>query len=443
MRPVRAPMTRPPPWAGHPRRLWHAAVGALPPRAAHLFRQGRATGLQTAKTVLAAVLSFVIADSLHTSSAPILAPLTALLVVQLTMYETFTHGRERIVSVVAGVLVAVLFASVTGLTWWSLGLIVAVSLIAGRLLRLGPNLLEVPISAMLVLAVGGAQSAALGRVVETLIGAVVGVLVNLFIAPPLYIQPASDAIAELAKRMARYSTSLADALRGEWSREKADAYLTGARALGAEVARADQDLARTEESARLNPRGRVAREARPRLRSTLTALEQAQVGLRNLARVLLDRTYFVPHEEDAYPQDARDALADVLDAFATTLDDAVEERTAPRTADPDDGRVTADLAELDRRRDLLGARLMVDPQADPAAWAQHGALLTAVDRLRVETESAVHPTEVPWSPDPLAQRPRQAVRRALNAAAAHPSQVASVSGRRAREVAARLGRRRP
>ena len=54
---VRAPMTRPPPWAGHPRRLWHAAVGALPPRAAHLFRRGRAPGLQTAKTVLAAVLA--------------------------------------------------------------------------------------------------------------------------------------------------------------------------------------------------------------------------------------------------------------------------------------------------------------------------------------------------------------------------------------------------
>jgi uncharacterized membrane protein YgaE (UPF0421/DUF939 family) len=139
-----------------------AVVSGVRTELRRLVRPGRTPGLRTAKTVLAAVVAFSAADALHTSSSPVLAPLTALLVVQLTMYETLTHGRERIVSVVAGVLLAALFASVTGLTWWSLGLVVAVSLVAGRLLRLGPHLPEVPISAMLVLAVGGAESAALG-----------------------------------------------------------------------------------------------------------------------------------------------------------------------------------------------------------------------------------------------------------------------------------------
>jgi uncharacterized membrane protein YgaE (UPF0421/DUF939 family) len=362
--------------------------------------------------VLAATLAFVAADALHTSSSPVLAPLTALLVVQLTMYETFAHGWERIVSVVAGVLVAVLFASVTGgLTWWSLALIVAVSFAAGRLLRLGPHLAEVPISAMLVLAVGGAERAAYGRVIETFVGAGVGVLVNLLIAPPLYVRPASDAIAELARRMARYSTALADTLRQGWSRGSADVHLAEARALGEEVARADRQLARTEESARLNPRGRIARQAQPRLRSTLSALEHAQVGLRNLARALLDRAYFVPDEDAAYTPEARDGLAGVLEALAVTLEDAaaVAEGAA---AGGEDGRLAANLGELDSRRDELGARLMVDPRDDPGAWAQHGALLNAVDRLRVELTTAVHPSEVPWRPRRLSDRPREAVRRA-------------------------------
>jgi hypothetical protein len=86
---------------------------------------------------------------------------------------------------------------------------------------------------------------------------------------------------------------------------------------------------------------------------------------------------------------------------------------------------------------------MVDPRVDPGAWAQHGALLTAVDRLRVEIDTAVHPSDVPWRPGPIAGRPRAAVRKALNAAAVQPSRVAAVSGRRARELATRLGRRRP
>jgi hypothetical protein len=292
-----------------------------------------------------------------------------------------------------------------------------VSIVAGRLLRLGPHLLEVPISAMLVLAVGGAERAALGRVVETLVGAAVGVLVNLLIAPPLYIQPASDAIAELAGRMSEFARELSRALRGEWSRSTANALLLRARELGTDVARADRHLGRTEESARLNPRGRQARQVEPRLRSTLDALEHAQVGLRNLARALLDRTYFVPEEQAdaAYPPGAREALADVLEAVADALADAtgVPAGTAGAAAGSDVGRA-AD--RLESRRQVLADRLVVDPAVDPAAWAQHGALLDAVDRLRVEVRTVLTPPEIAWRPDPLVELSDRTVRRALRAA---------------------------
>lgn len=361
--------------------------------------------------MLAAVLAFVLATALHTSHSPVLAPLTALLVVQLTMYETFAHGRERIVSVVAGVLLAVGFASVTGLTWWSLGLVVAVSLVAGRMLRLGPHLLEVPISAMLVLAVNGAERAAWGRVLETLIGAAVGVAVNLAIAPPLYLEPAGDAIAELAARMAQLTDAVAGALRGTWSRSVAEDLLYRARAMGEEVARADRRLARAEESARLNPRGRAARELSPRLRGTLAPLEHAQVAMRQLARTLLDRTFFVPDDEaaDAWAPATRTALADVLSCVADTFRYAAGISTGP---DPHPEEREKRLEELKDRRDRLAAAVVVDPAADAAAWSQHGALLDAVDRVRVEVETALRPPGVAWTP-PLAVRQRDAMRRAL------------------------------
>jgi len=240
---------------------------------ATLFRRGRRPGLRTAKTTLAAVLSFILAQHLGTSPAPVLAPLTALLVVQLTMYETVASGLQRVASVVAGVLIAVGVASYVGLTWWSLGAVVAASLIIGRLLRLGAHLLEVPISAMLVLAVGGAEGAALDRVYETLIGAGVGVAVNVVIAAPLYVQPASDALGELAERMAAFLKQLADQLDAGWSRESADRMLNEARRLGDDVAHADRTLARAQDSARFNPRIAQAREALPRLRTGLTGLE--------------------------------------------------------------------------------------------------------------------------------------------------------------------------
>jgi hypothetical protein len=365
-----------------------------------VVRVRRLPGLRTAKTTLAAVLSFVVADWIGTSDAPVLAPLTALLVIQVTMYDTVRESLQRVASVLAGVLVAVGVAAVVGLSWWSLGGVVAVSLVVGRLLRLGPQLLEMPISAMLVLAVGGDRDVADSRVYETLVGAAVGILVNLAIAPPLYLRPAGDAVRELAERIARFSRDLAGGLRTGWSRADADHWLTEARSLNADVARADRVLGRAETGARLNPRAASTRREQPRLRTTLTGLERFQLSLREVCRALLDRTYFVPEDEqaDAYPAEVRTALADLLETAATAVTAAIERGEIP-------------VADLERQRNRLSTLLMVDPHTDEAAWQQHGALMAAVDRLRVEVEAAARHPEKTWRPPPLTDRQRQAVRR--------------------------------
>ena len=131
--------------------------------------------------------AFVVAELVGLREPPpLIAALTALLVVQATLAGTLVNGVQRVLSVVAGVALAVLLVSVVGLTWWSLGALVAASIVVGQSLRLGPHLVEVPISAMLVLGVGhaaGAESIGSGRVVETVVGAIVGVLVNIAFPP--------------------------------------------------------------------------------------------------------------------------------------------------------------------------------------------------------------------------------------------------------------------
>lgn len=384
---------------------------------ATLFRRGRRPGLRTAKTTLAAVLSFILAQHLGTSPAPVLAPLTALLVVQLTMYETVASGLQRVASVVAGVLIAVGVASYVGLTWWSLGAVVAASLIIGRLLRLGAHLLEVPISAMLVLAVGGAEGAALDRVYETLIGAGVGVAVNVVIAAPLYVQPASDALGELAERMAAFLKQLADQLDAGWSRESADRMLNEARRLGDDVAHADRTVARAQDSARFNPRIAQAREALPRLRTGLTGLEHTYVTIRNLCRSLLDRTYFVPSEqaETVYDAQVRSVLAQVLQAAADAIGHVSVVTSGTEAQDAARTEVDRRLSELHRRRDRLAELLHEESRADRAVWQQHGALLTDLDRMRIEVEAAVRPPEQAWRPPPVIEGQRRALRRILTA----------------------------
>jgi hypothetical protein len=383
-------------------------------------RRGRIPGIRTAKVTLAAVLAYVAADLLNTTATPILAPLTAILVVQVTVYQTVAEGLQRVLSVLTGVLLAVGLATVVGLSWWSLGVVVAASLVLGQILRLGPHTLEVPISAMLVLAVGGsaAPQAATGRVYETLVGTVTGIAVNFAIAPPVHVESAGWAVAGLATRLGEFLRSLATSLRAGWSRQAAQDWLTAARGLSASLLEADNSLARAEQSAVLNPRAGEVRVAQPRLRTALTAIEYCTIVVRSLCREIFDRTFYLPPdmETEAYSPAARVALADVLDLAAAAFDGVAAVAAGTEPIDTARSRVADQLDEMYRRRDLLGRLLLVDPQADAAAWQQHGALLTAVDRLRVEIEAAVRPAAQPWRPPSLADGPRRAARRVVGAA---------------------------
>jgi hypothetical protein len=245
-----------------------------------------------------------------------------------------------------------------------------------------------------------------------LVGAAVGVAVNLVIATPLYVQPASDAIGELAERMTTFLRQLAEQLGAGWSRESADRMLNEARRLGDEVDHADRTLARAQESARFNPRIAQAREALPRLRTGLTGLEHAYVTIRNLCRSLLDRTYFVPSEEaeTVYDAEVRGELAQVLEAAADALGHVSAVTAGTQAQHPARKEVDRRLAELHRRRDRLARLLHEESLADRAAWQQHGALLTDLDRLRVEIEAAVHTPEEAWRSPPVIESQRRALR---------------------------------
>src|SRR6201996_8925338 len=118
------------------------------------------------------------------TSRPVLAPLTALLILQASLYQTIRSGIRKVASVTVGVLVAVGVAEFIGFSWWQLALVIAGALLIGRALRLGDDLLEVPISAMLIFASAGSHSAATGRVVDTLVGTAAGLAGGLIFTTP-------------------------------------------------------------------------------------------------------------------------------------------------------------------------------------------------------------------------------------------------------------------
>src|SRR5215213_4569946 len=144
---------------------------------------------QIGKTALAATLSWELAIRLLDSPLPALAALGAILTVQVTVKQTVTFGIQQVVGVTVGVGAAIAVIGVLGVHAWTVAVVILIALVIGHLLRLGKQVNQVAISALLVLALGTGYGSV--RIVDTLLGAVIGVLVNALLAPPTHVQGAA------------------------------------------------------------------------------------------------------------------------------------------------------------------------------------------------------------------------------------------------------------
>ncbi|AYC36792.1 FUSC family protein [Streptomyces griseorubiginosus] len=358
--------------------------------------------VQTLRSAAAATIAYVIALRLSPEAAPLTAPLTALLVVQVTLYSTLTTGVRRVNSVVTGVLVAIAFSLLVGLTWWSLGLLIVASLVVGRLVRVEEFVPEVAISAMLVLGVTTVGDTAWARVLETLIGAVVGLACNLLLAPPVWVDEAGESIEGLARRVRKLMLRMGEEAAGRPPVELATARLYEARELDHDIVEVDAALRQAEDSLKLNPRVKEGLLHRVVLRTGLDTLEICTVVLRVLARTLTD----LAKERDPFAEDP--GLLDkdqdpeplfgpetgrTVEQLLSEIGDAVVSFAVLVTthvsvsAESAEGRLTAELRQASATRDKLAQLLLEGIQRDSRHWQLHGAVLTEVNRILDELDT--------------------------------------------------------
>ncbi|MFE2142555.1 aromatic acid exporter family protein [Streptomyces sp. NPDC059456] len=338
--------------------------------------------VQAVRSTAAAVVSYVVALWLSNEPAPLTAPLTALLVVQVTLYTTLTTGIRRVNSVVAGVLVAIGFSALVGLTWWSLGLVILTSLVVGHLVRVDEFVPEVAISAMLVLGVTQVAVVAWDRVLETLIGAVVGLLFNVFLAPPVWVAPASEAITSLAGRMRELLLHLGDELAEHTPVEKAAARLHEARRLDNDIAHVDSALRQAEDSLRLNPRVKEGLLFRLVLRTGLDTLEICAVVLRVCCRTLTDLAT-TRTDGPLFSEPLADALRELFAHMAIAVENFAVLITAQisTSAQEAEVRLGQELSAARASRERAARLLLEEARSRPGTWQLYGALLAEADRV--------------------------------------------------------------
>lgn len=346
---------------------------------------------RTARLTIAATVAYLGARVFVDDARPVTAALTALLIVQVTLVGTVAETARRILSVLIGVGVAITVSEFVGFTWWSLTALVAVSILIGQALQLGGHLLEVPISAMLILAAGGAGVQATDRILETIIGAFAGVLVNVVVPPQPRTHSAGAAVEGYARDIADLLSRIAEALEYEpLTRERAWGWLHELREITNRAVGLHRVLADARQSRRLNPRAAGTSDPVPDLRDGLDALEHSAVALRALLRSLADGAGRArDHDRD---DDEPDDLARVMGALLHDLARAIRAFGALlRAGDDEAGKPhTAELGEaLDAGREVrarLTDLLLVDPRDADGLWQLHGSLLAAVERVLIELD---------------------------------------------------------
>ena len=324
-------------------------------RAARRMRDpiGWSNASQLAKTVLAAVLAWVLAvDVLHLAQA-FMAPWAALLTVQATVFGTARGGAQQAGASVLGVLIAYAAWHLMGLSIASVAVAVLAGLLAGSVRGLRAQTTTAA-TAVVLLTTGYLDNGQMlaARLEDTGIGIAVGLLVNLLVWPPLRDRGAARQIDAIDDRVGELLTHMTQQLRD--GSTDIDAWLARTDELDGDVDRAWSVLGEARESGRFNPRRATASRmnAAEGFVPILNRLAQAIAETRSMAR-----TIRVARPPEQWDRSFREPWLDLLS------------RSGAAVAGADRAGLAAARADLTG----LADRLQVDELR--GLWPVYGALL--------------------------------------------------------------------
>ncbi|MDJ1372735.1 FUSC family protein [Gulosibacter molinativorax] len=327
----------------------------------------RAPALQVAKTGVAIALSWFAASLILRVDMPIFAAIATLLVVAPSVNQSLAKGIERSFGVIVGVVIAVIGTWLLGTETWAVLISILAALALGWLVRASPGVAnQMVISAMLVIALGqGSFDYSLLRIVETIIGAVIGIGVNMLIVPPVQVGPARDKVAALGNETAATMVRLADALVTRHTSGELQGLMIEARLLRPMQEAAKKAIEEGYESLMVNPRRSKHRDELDEMKRLLEKVLMP-IGTQVLG---MTRAYYDHYTDSLAEEPFAHDIADQLDRAAHDVRLAVHE--ADVNPNPLTSMVPALTAPLEMRPPKEGN------------WILIGALLEDLRRIRL------------------------------------------------------------
>jgi uncharacterized membrane protein YgaE (UPF0421/DUF939 family) len=347
----------------------------------------RSDTMHIAKTTLAAVLAWAVARWLTVADAAIwMGPATAVVVVRTTVYRSLADGLRRVGAVTAGVIISGLVGRLLGLNAISLVLIVPLALLATRWRRVGDRGPDIVTTAVLMLSYGasvGHSQYLQHYLIQTVIGALTGVAVNLVIPPPLRTRHAYDLVRDITQDTADLLGRIADDLCEGYGESEAREWQRDVDALDTELGVAVEALRDGAESRRFNPRRWHSPEPAPQeCRPMLQAMRLAMPSVNSIVRALghmARQSEEAPDAPPALSESFARAYAELLRVIAEAI--AAQGRDPARPEEDARRQATASLEKVSAIHERMTGLVRDGELSRPGAWAVSGSLLVDAERV--------------------------------------------------------------
>ncbi|MGB3830223.1 MAG: aromatic acid exporter family protein [Ornithinimicrobium sp.] len=312
--------------------------------------------LQIVKSVIAAVLAWVVAHHLIGLEQAFLAPWTALLTVHATVHRTVWRGVQTVLATVLGVLLAATVAATLGVSAWTLGLSLLVGLSLARVSVLRQEGTTVATTALFLITTGygaGENPQVIDRLLDVGLGVGIALIVNLVVIPPLNDRGAQQRVDQVDRELGSLLVDMSHQMKVPWKSQDTDDWIERTRSIDATLHEAWSLVRFADESSRLNPRSRRRQPPTHGYGQILLRLEEGIAQTRSVARHVRESSRQAQQWDPLF----RDRFIDLV------------ERMGMAVADPD-AEVAGLRGELHDLADDLS-----DENLPGQQWTLYGALI--------------------------------------------------------------------
>lgn len=343
-----------------------------------------------AKSTLAATVAWVLAHDVMAAKSPAFAPFSAVLIMQVTVYQSLLQALRYVGAVAVGVALQGVLGLLAGPHLLTFVLVALVALAIGRWRPLGSQGSQVATAAFFAFSTyiaatsNGERWSQLGQIILlVLVGCGTGVVVNLLVLPPMRYRSAEHGIHTLAHSLCNLVGDMYPALReGKVDRRRTRHWRQRATQLEPIARQAQSSVHTAWESTFYNPR-RLLR--RYRHRTSFAGYQAVVDALERVSHQVASMTRSIDRWDESGRADHLDftrAYGDFLSSLAhiAELLSQLDEEHLP---DQSQGLCEA-AAEAQKCRDRLeeDARSSSLPLSDPAE--PYGILMAEATRLMDE-----------------------------------------------------------